>query len=417
MVFSSRVQAAGRYIWRRKMSEVLYSSGQSAACAYLLRSGEIEYKITDEDSVRLSGNGIIVGASEILLSMNRNEPVKRHASLLKVHPHTQLNPIPTANFASFITTYAVGFSVAHHIAETITKIHPLLTNKMSSLSETERYTRDLAHAYVEALRLLENESGEKNFPWLVTLIDNGKGTEIYNFGLSISDPVEEKKIDAASLKLSQYRQFYPKGKEICREGEKADAMFIVIRGKIEVRVKNIPVDIISHKSAIIGEMGLILGQPRTATLRALDDCDLIRINAGDMESIFKSDPDTFFSMISSLAIREQINCDKIREYSRKAGQASPDNVEYTFFRLDAYAHEYAALVTRIQEVTQAHPKMDWLSHVNELLQHRAVSLLSQAGTFTGELYRIQAIQEEKKASPLQQAPAGESDSPLTIDWF
>jgi CRP-like cAMP-binding protein len=400
------------------MSEVLYSVGQYADCAYLLRSGEIEYQITDKDSVRLSGNGIIVGASEILLAMRRKEMVKRHASLIKSSPDTQLSVIPAANLASFITTYAIGFSVAHHIAIMTTKLHPLLANKMSRMGETERYTCDLARVYVESLRLLEQESGNKNFPWLFTLIEKGKDAEVYNFGLSIADAVEEKKIDVASAKLSQYRKIYPKGAVICKEGEKAEDMFILAEGKIDVRVKNHTVDIISHKSAIIGEMGLILGQPRTATLRALEDCNLVRINANDMENVFKNDPDTFFNMLSSLATRERSNCKKIREYSNKAEQPEPDRGgEYTHSRLDAYAHEYAAFVMNVHGAMQAHPEMDWLGEVNELLQRRAVNLLSQIGTVTGELYSIQANQKEEGKPSLPLRSPADAEAALNIDWF
>ena len=397
------------------MSELLYSIGQNADCAYLLRGGEIEYQITDTNRVRITGNGIIIGASEILLSMSRKEPVPRHASLVRVSPETQLNAIPAAKLASFITTYAIGFSVAHHIAVTITRLHPLLADTMGNLTETERYTCDLARLYVESLKHLEHESEDKNFPWLFSLIEKGKETEAYTFGLSISDTTEEKKIDVALANLSQYRQVYPKGTVICKEGEKAEEMFILADGKIEVRVKNLPVDIISSKSAIIGEMGLILGQPRTATLRALNNCNIIRINARDMESIFKNDSDTFFNMLSSLAIRERMNCERIREYSRKAGQTEQAGGEFTRSRLDTYAREYAAFAADMQTAVQAHPEMTWIEDLNELLQRRSTGLLSQAGTVTGELYLTQARQQEEMppAPPPQAAP---DETVLNIDW-
>ena len=97
---------------------------------------------------------------------------------------------------------------------------------MNRLAETERFSRDLARSFVETLQLLEESSGNRQFPWLVSIMDKGKVTEAYNFGLSIRDVVEEKKIDVTSEKLAQYKQVYLKETVICKEGEKAEDMFI-----------------------------------------------------------------------------------------------------------------------------------------------------------------------------------------------
>jgi len=403
---------------RENVSEPLYTTGQLADRAFLLRTGEIEYWITDKDTVTLSGSNIIVGASELLIAINRKEAVPRHASLVLPGPATQLSPIPAAKLASYITNWTIGFSVAHHIAETITKLHPLLAEKMNRLAETERFSRDLARSFVETLQLLEESSGNRQFPWLVSIMDKGKVTEAYNFGLSIRDVVEEKKIDVTSEKLAQYKQVYLKETVICKEGEKAEDMFILMEGKIEVRIKNNPIDIISRKGTIIGEMGLILAQPRTATLRALEKTHVIRINAKDMASIFKNDPGTFFNMISSLAFRERIICEKIREYNEKIEMAAQGRGEYTVAQVDGYAREYAALVTDIHSAMQAHPEMDWLGQVSELVQRKATSLLSQVGTLTGEVYTIQerARSEERVVTRTSNRPVRDESMPH-IDWF
>lgn len=398
------------------MPETMYATGQYADRAFLLRGGEIEYWITDKDSVILGGSNIIVGASELLIAMNRKEAVKRHAGLVRPEA-TALSPIPAAKLASIITTYAIGFSVAHHIAETITKLHPLLADKMNKLNETERFSRELAKAFVDTLTLLEQESGNRQFPWLLTLFDKGKTAEAYNFGLSISDVVEEKQIDVTSANLAQYRQTYQKDAVICKEGEKAEDMFILMEGRIEVRIKNNPIDIISRKGTIIGEMGLILGQPRTATLKAMESTHVIRINARDMGNIFKNDPATFFNMISSLAFRERINCEKIREYSEKIAKSSHGQGEYTLAQLDGYAKEFSSLVVDIHSAMQNHPEMDWLSHVSELVQRKATGLLSQIGTLTGEVYSVQARQKSDDVVISRSSRPVRDENMPKIDWF
>ena len=78
--------------------------------------------------------------------------------------------------ASFIKTYAVGFSVAHHIAQTITKLHSVLSEKMNRLHETERSLRDISRTYVEVISLLENESQSRHFPWLFSMVEKSKNS-------------------------------------------------------------------------------------------------------------------------------------------------------------------------------------------------------------------------------------------------
>jgi hypothetical protein len=123
-------------------------------------------------------------------------------------------------------------------------------------------------------------------------------------------------------------------------------------------------------------------------------------------------------MLSSLALRERVNCDKIREYSRKIEQAGPDRGEFTVAQVDSYAREYAFLATEISAAVQAHPQADWLTHVHALIQRKAVSLMSQVGTLTGEVYTTQtkSNNEEEMEVPRSRRIV-RLDAIEKIDWF
>lgn len=404
------------------MGERLYTVGQPADEAFLLRSGEVEYWITESDFVIIGGSNIIVGASEILIAMNRKEAVQRHMTLVK-RPDAVINRIPAEKLASFVTTYAIGFSVAHHLAETITSLHKVLTSKMNKLHETERFSRDLSKAYVEILQFLEQESKSQHFPWLFSLVEKGKATNIYNFGLAFTLKGEEKQIDVHAKKLAQYRQVYPKGSVICREGETAEDMYILMEGRIEVRIKNNPIDIITKKGTIIGEMGLILGAPRTATLRALEDVHVVKIGSRDMESIFKNDPGTFFDMLSSLAFRELDNCEMIREYSEMVNQVSAGKGENTLAQVSGFAAELAGLMSELDKVSQQNPDLDWLEQIRELANRKVHNLLSQVSLVTGESYDLGGRSTPAGPAREKETPVKKSDRPVRdnslpkIDWF
>ena len=145
------------------MAEKLYEIGQPADKAYLLRSGEVEYWVTKDDYILFEAQNIIIGASELLIAMSRKEVISRHMTLIK-KGDAVINPIKAEKLASIITTYTIGFSVARHIAETITKLHGILSNKMNKLHESERISRDVTKAYVEIMNLLEQDSLNQHFP-------------------------------------------------------------------------------------------------------------------------------------------------------------------------------------------------------------------------------------------------------------
>lgn len=399
------------------MAERLYSIGEPAANAFLLRSGEVQYWVTDNDCVTLSGNNIIIGASELMIAMNRREAVRRHATLVPL-PGAICSPIPAEKLVSFLSNYTVGFSVAHHIAETITKLHAILADKMNRLHETERMLRDISKTYVEIIGLLDNESQNRHFPWLFSIVEKAKATGSYNFGLAFINKNEEKPIDVSGENMAQYKHVYPMGSIITKEGDKGTDMFILMEGKIEVRIKNNPIDIIVKKGTVIGEMGLILGTPRTATLRALENVHVVKIGSRDMQSIFKNDPDTFFNMISSLAFRENDNCEMIREYTDMVKEVASGRGERSVSQVHEYSRELSTLVQELEEQSRTQSGEEWLEQIRDHSRRKATALLADAGVMTGNTYVAETDEQPPAASAPQpvERPVRDTTVPK-IDWF
>jgi CRP-like cAMP-binding protein len=87
------------------------------------------------------------------------------------------------------------------------------------------------------------------------------------------------------------------GEVLFRAGDPGDALYIVGRGKVEVLTDD-PRDAQISGSAIavlgqghaFGEMSLLSGEPRTATIRAVEDTDLLKIDKGDFERLVATDP-------------------------------------------------------------------------------------------------------------------------------
>ena len=86
------------------------------------------------------------------------------------------------------------------------------------------------------------------------------------------------------------------GDILFRAGDTGDALYIVARGKVEVltepategKIATGPIAVLGEGHAF-GEMSLLSGGPRTATIRAAENSDLLRIGKQDFEELIAAD--------------------------------------------------------------------------------------------------------------------------------
>jgi small-conductance mechanosensitive channel/CRP-like cAMP-binding protein len=94
--------------------------------------------------------------------------------------------------------------------------------------------------------------------------------------------------------LSQTRLFAPH-EVILREGEHGEDLFVIIRGHVAVSVKppdaeKVPVNRLGPGD-FFGEMSLVRNAKRSATVQALEECEVIAINGVTFSRLLESSPD------------------------------------------------------------------------------------------------------------------------------
>lgn len=108
-----------------------------------------------------------------------------------------------------------------------------------------------------------------------------------------------------------YVQNYQKGDLILREGEHGGNLHILINGRAEVSMKSgskkiEPLSKISRGS-IFGEMSVFDGAPYSASVRALENCDVHIMRGSDFLAFLKDNPtvgvDVLATLISSISNR------------------------------------------------------------------------------------------------------------------
>jgi zinc transporter ZupT len=158
-----------------------------------------------------------------------------------------------------------------------------------------------ATIYYAASRALENKGAAVRY-----------GTQFREYALARkqANAAERIKLLAKSdlmrhLPAEQIEQILPSiqdrqlkaGEILFRAGDAGDALYIVGRGKVEVLTEPGPGNAACSSIAALGEghafgeMSLLSGEPRTATIRAVEDTTLLRIAKQDFEQLVAADPE------------------------------------------------------------------------------------------------------------------------------
>jgi CRP-like cAMP-binding protein len=112
--------------------------------------------------------------------------------------------------------------------------------------------------------------------------------------------------DLTRLGRAVVERKYKKGEMVVRQGEQAVAFFLIVKGKVEVlrgsgqkQVKLAEIAAGSH----FGEMALLDGQPRDATIRALDDTECLVLSRWDFVAELRTNPHIAVAMLPVLSKR------------------------------------------------------------------------------------------------------------------
>ena len=102
------------------------------------------------------------------------------------------------------------------------------------------------------------------------------------------------------------------GSVVMRRGQPGDCMFFIVSGRLEVQVEPRPV--ILSNGDFVGEMALITGEPRTATVTAREHTELLALDLADFRELAGRHPE-----LANAIAKEAAN----RSGSRKLPSGAP----------------------------------------------------------------------------------------------
>jgi small-conductance mechanosensitive channel len=108
---------------------------------------------------------------------------------------------------------------------------------------------------------------------------------------------------------------YGPGEVVVQQKDEGDSLFIVRRGLLHVSIDGASVGSL-HEGEIFGEMSLLTGERRKATVVAENEVHLVEISKEDIEPVIKANPDLLEKLSAILARREEENIERRKSMER-----------------------------------------------------------------------------------------------------
>jgi EAL domain-containing protein (putative c-di-GMP-specific phosphodiesterase class I) len=124
---------------------------------------------------------------------------------------------------------------------------------------------------------------------------------------------------------------YTKNDVIIKQGDEGNSAFVIDKGRVEILIEKDRGLIQSlgtrGEGAIIGEMSLIDNEPRTATVKAIEDCALLEITRNDFDRRLKSSDPIVNAVTRIILTRYRDIINKAHILGNSSGYPAPEEIE------------------------------------------------------------------------------------------
>ena len=110
----------------------------------------------------------------------------------------------------------------------------------------------------------------------------------------------------------------PAGQNVIEQDEIGQGFYVLKSGSLEVLKDDVLLSVLMFPGTIFGEMGDILGKPRTCTVRAKNDSKVIHVPDGDMEALIQESPEIALKIIKTLATRLDRTTQKLASATKES---------------------------------------------------------------------------------------------------
>ena len=128
------------------------------------------------------------------------------------------------------------------------------------------------------------------------------------------------------LAFASERMTFTDGQSIVRQGDRSDAAYIIITGVADVLVstgeENTAIVGTLGRNAMVGDMGILAGIQRTATVRANGEVEALMIRKEHLIELVRDSPDLALDIVKSLVdrlVKTTMDLAKAKEQLKRYG--------------------------------------------------------------------------------------------------
>ncbi|MGB3756236.1 MAG: mechanosensitive ion channel domain-containing protein [Rivularia sp. (in: cyanobacteria)] len=103
-----------------------------------------------------------------------------------------------------------------------------------------------------------------------------------------------------------YRQILPPEQVICHEGDPGNSFYVILSGSVEIYSEKLGKHIVNrHAGEFIGEMALLMGIPRSASIRTNEQTTLFLVDHTNLQKLLSNHPELADQISAELATRSE----------------------------------------------------------------------------------------------------------------
>nr|WP_275758287.1 cyclic nucleotide-binding domain-containing protein [Sulfurimonas sp. SAG-AH-194-C21] len=109
-------------------------------------------------------------------------------------------------------------------------------------------------------------------------------------------------LELKELAHNTHLEIFKKHQKIIQQGDNGDSLYMLVDGEVEVIVNQKTVTTLS-KGSYFGEISVIAGVKRTASIMTVSDCTTLQLKSKDFKNFIMENPDTSIELMREITLR------------------------------------------------------------------------------------------------------------------
>ncbi len=330
----------------------LYSGTSEADSVFLLNEGSVYFYVSEIDKYVIRGKNLIIGATELILSKLLGIKTERLETAV-TDRESKIKKISADKFINGMNLYSFALNASIVIAKQVLLTNNIIHNNINKLTGTANRARTILIEYYLILSRLKEEHDKRKLQWLKEIINQFETTLSYKKGEAFYKSSEPTKV-SGTHNLSDSMVEFPRGSIICKENSSGDEMYILNSGSIDVTVGGNRVATINEAGTVFGEMALLLGEKRTATLTAKNNVVISKISRSSLKEISQDQTHLLKDIACSLAKKHNFNVVRIESTNQSLAEKnfSDENADRSNSELNRAEKDLRSLKSQVEEIRQ-----------------------------------------------------------------